>query len=60
MGVEPRKVAAITAAVEQYLEEERALRREQEHPPVLPSVWALAGRERIMANRELLCLKLWK
>ena len=62
MDIEAKKVAAVNAAVLQYLEAERA---EHSGPPAGPSplslsIWSLSGRQAIMSNRSLVCARLWK
>jgi hypothetical protein len=60
MNTEAKKVAAMLAAVHQFIEEEQATAAMTPSPPAAVSLWALAGRQQIMNTRALLVGRLWK
>ncbi len=55
MESKKRPIAAITAAVAAYIEEEKCLKPAiiQRRPVILPSLWSSYGREEIMRMRML-------
>jgi hypothetical protein len=57
--MDSKKMVAAVTAVNLYLEEEAAAARAMSLP-AMPSLWAAAGRQQIMNNRQLVAMRLWK
>ncbi len=62
-AIEPKLMAAITAAVHAYIEEQRAAAAEElvaAAPPVeRVNLWAIAGRQDLMMQRRLWQLRVY-
>lgn len=62
-AIEPKLMAAITAAVHAYIEEQRAAAAEElvaAPPPVeRVNLWAIAGRQDLMMQRRLWQLRVY-
>ena len=62
-AIEPKLMAAITAAVHAYIEEQRAAAVEEPVVAALPvervNLWAIAGRQDLMMQRRLWQLRVY-
>jgi hypothetical protein len=57
--MERKKMAAALAAVNQYLAQESAAATAAGQAG-RPSVWAAAGRQQIMQNRQVVTMRMWR